>query len=256
MSPTALRALGVVAALQALLRVGPVIIQFLGGRGLPTPGTLNEPAVALGVISRSPEVEAVAGFICATGVAQVFIVLALAHQLTPAEPLPRSTPANQLSVPFGLIAASLLMIDGALGITALPQLARLDIHQSAVDGAYLAILGIRNGIDRVIPLTLGIWALITSTVAWRRRRLPRPLTITGLLLGVTGIAGVVLPVAALASLVMAVVWTAGFAGALLRNAARPNSTPPAAHPRRRHPGLPGDRPGTDRSTDRSLGPAG
>lgn len=227
MSPTALRAMGVVAAVQALLRIGPLIIQLLGGRGLPTPGTLNKPATALGIISRSPEVEAVAALICATGVAQVFIVFALSDRLTLAEPstAPR---IHHVSIPFGLIAGGFLMIDGALGITALPQLAHLDIHRSAVDGAYLAILGIRNGIDRVIPLTLGIWALITSTVAWRHRQLPRPLTITGLLLGVSGIAGAVLPAAALASLVIAIVWTAGFAGELFWSAARARSTPRAS----------------------------
>lgn len=210
------------AAAQALLRVGPLIIQLLGGRGLPSPGTLNEPVVALSVIRRSTEVETVAGLICATGVAQVYIVLALADRLRTA-----AVHVYQLGVPFGLIAASFLMIDGALGITALPQLAHLDTHQSAVDGAYLAILGIRNGIDRVIPLTLGIWALMTSIVAWRHRQLPRTLAFTGFLLGTTGIAGAVLPAAALASLVIAIVWTAGFAGELFRDAAHAQSAPPA-----------------------------
>ena len=228
MSPAALRAMGAVAAVQALLRLGPLIIQFLGGRGLPTPGTVNQPTVALGIISRSPEVEAVAALIFATGVAQVFIVLALTDLLTPVESASTTQPILQLSVPFGLIASSFLMIDGALGITALPQLAHLDSHQSSVDGAYLAILGIRNGIDRVIPLTLGIWALITSTVAWRHEQLSRPLTITGLLLGITGIAGAALPAAALASLVIAILWTARFAGELFRDAAQAHSTPRAS----------------------------
>lgn len=216
-----LRAVGLIAAVQTLLRIGPLIIQLLGGRGLPTPGTFNDPVHALTIISRSPEVMIVAGLLCASGVTQIFIVLALTDRLA------RTAPQwARLSSPFGIIAASFLMIDGALGITALPQLAHLDVHQSAVDGAYLAILGIRNGIDRVIPLTLGIWALTTNLVARRDQHLPRILTTIGFLLGLTGIAGAVLPAAALASLLLAALWTAGFAAVLLRESARAKSAPP------------------------------
>jgi hypothetical protein len=81
----------------------------------------------------------------------VFVVLALADRLKKNAPQWVS-----LTVAFGIINASFLMFDGALGITALPQPAHVDVRQPMVDGAYLATLAMRNGIDRVIPLTLGI----------------------------------------------------------------------------------------------------
>lgn len=196
------RAVGAVAGVQALLRIAPVVIQAVGGRGLPAPGSYNDPGRALQIIGSSPEVPIVAGLICATGVTQVFIVLALADRV------PRWA---RVSVPFGIIAAGFLMVDGAIGMAALPQLAHLAGHQDAADGAYLAILGIRNGIDRVIPLTTGCWALATALPAWRHHGLPRTLAATGILLGGTGIAGAVLPAAGLASLILAILWTAGLA---------------------------------------------
>ena len=216
MTRTALRAVGLVAAVQALLRIGPLAIQAAGGRGLPVPGSFNDPAHALAIIRESPEVMIVAGFICATGVTQVAIVLGLTRRLTGTAPL-----WARVSMPFGIIAAAFLMIDGALGIAALPQLAHLDIRGSAADGAYLAILAIRNGIDRVIPLTLGIWALATNIPAWHYRQLPRTLALTGLLLGLAGVAGAILPAAGLASLVLALLWTSGLAIAMYRGSAAP-----------------------------------
>lgn len=219
----ALQAVGLIAAVQTILRIGPLIIQAIGGRGLPTPGSFNDPAHALTIIRESPEVMIVAGLIFGTGITQVFIVLALADRLADAAPH-----WTRLSTPFGIIAASFLMIDGALGIAALPQLAHLDVHQNAVDGAYLATLGIRNGIDRVIPLTLGIWALATNVAAWHHRRLPPALTVIGLLLGLTGITGALLPAAAIASLVLAIPWTAGFAIVLFGSTAGTGITLDAA----------------------------
>ena len=216
MPRTALLAVSLAAAVQALLRIGPLVIQAAGGRGLPVPGSLNDPAHALAIIRESPEVVIVAGFICATGVTQVIIVLAITSRLAGTAPQ-----WAQVSMPFGIIAAAFLMIDGALGIAALPQLAHLDIHNGATDGAYLAILAIRNGIDRVILLTLGIWALTTNAPAWHHRQLPRTLALTGLLLGLTGITGAVLPAAGLASLILALLWTSGLAVTLYRYSGTP-----------------------------------
>ncbi|HEX5120868.1 MAG TPA: hypothetical protein VFW65_37270 [Pseudonocardiaceae bacterium] len=204
------RAIGLIAAVQAVLRIGPLIIEAIGGRGLPTPGSFNAPAQALATIRHSPEVMIVAGLICATGVLQVFIVLAAADRLADTAPQ-----WARFSMPFGIAAASFLMIDGALGMTALSQLAHVTVNQNAVDGAYLAVLGVRNGIDRVIPLTLGLWAMGTNVPAWRYHLLPRTLAAIGSLLGLTGIIGSVAPAAGLASLVLAIAWTAGFAIVLL-----------------------------------------
>jgi hypothetical protein len=205
------RANGLAAGAQALLWMAPIGIFVIGGRGLPTPGSFNDPATALSIIRASPDVTIVAGFICAIGVAEVFVVLAAADRLE--ECAPKWT---RLSVAFGIIAASFLMIDGALGMAALPRLAQMEVHQQMVDGAYLATLGFRSGIDRVIPLTLGLWALTSSWPAWQHRRLPRPLTVGGLLLGLVGVAGAVLPVAGLATLTLIPLWTAGFAIVLFR----------------------------------------
>jgi hypothetical protein len=227
---TTLRAVSLIAAVQTLLRIGPLIIQGIGGRGLPTPGSFNDPAHALAIIRQSPELMIVAGLICATGVTQVFIVQALADRLADT-----ASQWARLSMPFGIAAASFLMIDGALGIAALPQLAHLDVHQNAVDGAYLATLGIRNGIDRVIPLTMGIWALGTNVPAWRHQQLPRTLAAIGFLLGLTGIVGSALPAAGLASLVLAIPWTAGFAIVLLHGNSPPTRTAAAAAGRCRRP---------------------
>lgn len=197
--------IGMVAAIQVLLRIAPLVVEALGGGGLPRPGSLNDPAQALATLRTSLAVPVVAGLICATGVTQVILVLALADRIRD------HTGYARISTVFGVIAASFLLIDGALGMTALPQLAQLDVHQNMVDGAYLATLGIRDGIDRVIPLTLGIWALAAHWPAWRHRLLPRRVALAGLLLGITGIAGVAFPAAGLASLVLAIVWTVLFA---------------------------------------------
>lgn len=211
--PTAALTVGVVAAIQAAMRIAPLAIQALGGHGLPAPGSLNDPASALTVLRDSPDVPIIAGLICATGVTQVIVVLAVADRIR------RQAPeCARLSTVFGMIAAGFLLIDGALGMAALPQLAHWDGHQAAVDGAYLATLGVRNGIDRVIPLALGLWSLTAHWPAWRHRLLPRPLTVVGLLLGITGVAGAVLPVAGLAGLILAMVWTIGFAAVRLREA--------------------------------------
>jgi hypothetical protein len=207
---------GIVASLLALLRAAPIGVLAIGGRGLPTPGSLNDPGRALTSIGASPDITIVAAMICATGVVQVFVVLALAERLSG-----RAPRWNHLSVTFGVVSASFLMIDGALGMTALPQLAHLDAHQAAVDGAYLATLGMRNGIDRVIPLTLGIWALTAHWPAWQHRDLPRQLVVLGLLLGAAGVIGAALPAAGTASVVLATLWAAGFALLALRRTDHP-----------------------------------
>lgn len=208
---------GAAAVLLALLRAAPLAIEAAGGRGLPSPGSLNEPAQALTRIAGSPDLTVVAVTICATGVVQVMVVLALWERLGH----PRRW--NQLSVTFGVVSAGFLMIDGALGMTALPQLAQLDPRQAAVQGAYLAALGLRNGIDRVIPLTLGIWALTAHLPALRRRTLARPVVLLGLVLGGTGVAGAVLPAAGTASVFVATLWAGAFAILLLRPASQVQS---------------------------------
>lgn len=43
---------------------------------------------------------------------------------------------------------------GPVGIAALLQYARLNVHTSAADAAYLATLAVRNGMHRVIPLPI------------------------------------------------------------------------------------------------------
>jgi hypothetical protein len=222
---TNLRVNAAIAGVQALLRVGPIVVLAIGGQGLPQPDSFNDPAHALAIIGSSPAVVIVAGLICATGVGQVFVVLALAERLKQSEHRWVS-----LSVAFGITSASFLMFDGALGITALPQLAHMDVRQPMVDGAYLATLGVRNGIDRVIPLTLGFWALTAHSPAWQHRRLPRVLTATGLALGTVGVVGVVLPAAGLASLILAIGWTAGFAIVLLRESGNPRTNGNALAP--------------------------
>jgi hypothetical protein len=209
---SAVRVSGWIAALQVVLRIGPLVVEAVGGQGLPSPGSFNDPQHALAILRTSPDVPIVAALICATGVTEVIVVLALADRIGRGAPQ-----AARLSTIFGLIAATFLMFDGALGMTALPQLAHLNGEQSMAGGAYLAILGVRNGIDRVIPLALGLWALFAHWPAWRDRLLPRPVVVLGLLVGVAGVVGAVLPAAAAADLVLAIAWTAVFAVVLLRS---------------------------------------
>jgi hypothetical protein len=208
---TTQRASGLVAAVQALLWLAPIVILATGGHGIPSPGSVNDPSHALAVIKASPDIAIVTTLMCTTGALQVFVVLALTDRL-------KGSPARwtRLSEAFGLIAAGFLMIDGALGMAALPQLAHLHVHPDLADAAYLATVGVRNGIDRVISLTLGMWALTANWAALRQRRLSRPLTVLGLLVGVTGIAGALIPAAGSASIVLVLVWTLGFATVLLR----------------------------------------
>lgn len=205
---TSQRAGGLVAGVQALLWAAPVTILATGGHGVPSPGSANDPSHALAVIKASPDIRIVTTLICATGAAQVFVVLALADRLTGR--------AARISSAFGIIAAALLMIDGAVGMAALPQLAHLDVRPDIADAAYLATVGVRNGIDRVISLALGTWALTANWTAMRRRRLPRPLAVFGVLVGVTGIAGTLVPAAGTVGITLLLVWTLGFATVLLR----------------------------------------
>jgi hypothetical protein len=206
------RADGLVAGVQALLWSAPIIILATGGHGIPAPGSVNDPVHALAVIKASPDIAIVTTLMCTTGAAQVFVVLALADRLTSSP-----TRLTRLSTAFGIIAAAFLMIDGALGLATLPQLAHLDVRPDLADAAYLATVGVRNGIDRVISLTLGTWALTANWAAMRQQRLPRPLTALGLLVGVAGIAGTLVPAAGTATIVLLLVWTLGFATVLLRN---------------------------------------
>ncbi|HEX3785953.1 MAG TPA: hypothetical protein VHX38_40395 [Pseudonocardiaceae bacterium] len=208
---TSQRAYGLVAGVQALLWAAPIIVLATGGDGIPSPGSLNDPSHALAVIAASPDIAIVTTVMCTTGAAQVVVVLALADRLT-------SGPARltRISTAFGIIAAAFLMIDGALGMAALPQLAHLAVRPDLADAGYLATVGIRNGIDRVISLTLGMWALTANWAALRRQRLSRSLAALGLLVGVTGIVGTLVPAAGTASIILLLVWTFGFAGVLLR----------------------------------------
>jgi hypothetical protein len=140
------RADGLIAGVQALLWLAPIVILATGGHGIPAPGSVNDPSHALAVIKASPDIAIVTTLMCTTGAAQVFVVLALAGRLA-------DSPARltRLSETFGIIGAAFLMIDGALGLAALPQLAHLDVRPDLADAAYLATVGVRNGIDRVIP---------------------------------------------------------------------------------------------------------
>ena len=208
------RADGLVAGVQALLWAAPIAILATGGHGIPSPGSVNDPSRALAVIGASPDIAIVTTLMCVTGVAQVFVVLALADRLGSAARLTR------ISTTFGIVAAAFLMIDGALGMAALPQLAHLAVRSDLADAAYLATVGVRNGIDRVISLALGIWALTANWAAIRRHRLPHPVAVLGLLVGGTGIAGTLVPAAGTASIVSLLVWTLGFATVSLRKPAR------------------------------------
>jgi hypothetical protein len=196
----------ILAGLLALLWAAPAGILVAGGGALPAPGSLNDPVRALPAIAASPALTVVAALILATGAVQVFVVIAVDARLAG-----RSRRRRQLAVAFGVVSGSFLMLDGALGVTALPQLAHLNAGQAAVDGAYLATLGMRNGIDRVIPLTLGLWALTSHWPAGRGEDLPRPLTILGMLLGAAGVAGAALPAAGTASVLLAILWAGAFA---------------------------------------------
>jgi hypothetical protein len=202
---------GLVAGVQALLWLAPIAVLATGGHGIPSPGSVNDPSRALAVIAASPDVTIVTTAMCATGAAQVFVVLALADLLGGSP-----TRWSSVSAVFGIIAAAFLMIDGALGMAALPQLAHLAVRPDLADAAYLATVGVRNGIDRVISLTLGIWALAANWSAVRHRRLPRPLAVLGLLVGVAGVLGAVVPAAGTATVILLLVWTLGFATVLLR----------------------------------------
>jgi hypothetical protein len=205
------RADGPLAVLLALLWAAPVGVLVAGGGGLPTPGSFNDPVRALTAIGASPDLTIVSAMIFATGVVQVFVVVALDDRLAG-----HARRGQHLGVVFGVISASFLMLDGALGVTALSQIAHLDARQASVAAAYLTMLGLRNTIDRVIPLTLGLWALAVHWPAWRRRNLPRPVVILGLLLGATGVAGAALPAAGTASVLLAALWAAAFAVLALR----------------------------------------
>jgi hypothetical protein len=208
---TTQRVSGLIAAAQALLWLAPIVILATGGHGVPSPGSANDPSHALAVIKASPDIAIVTTLMCTTGALQVFVVLALADRLSAS-----AAGWTRLGEAFGIIAAGFLMIDGALGMAALPQLAHLDVRPDLADAAYLATVGVRNGIDRVISLTLGIWALTANWAGIRRRRLPRSLAMLGLLVGVSGIAGTLVPAAGTASITLLLVWTLGFATVLLR----------------------------------------
>jgi hypothetical protein len=207
------RASGLVAGVQGLLWLAPIVILATGGHGIPAPGSVNDPARALAVIRASPDIAIVTSLMCTTGAAQVFVVLALTGRLS-------GSPARwtRLSEVFGIIAAGFLMIDGALGMAALPQLAHPGMRPDLAEAAYLATVGVRNGIDRVISLTLGIWALTANWAGIRHRRLPRPLAVPGVLAGAAGVAGTLVPAAGSASIILLLVWTFGFAAVLLREA--------------------------------------
>jgi hypothetical protein len=209
---TSHRADGLVAGVQALLWAAPIIILATGGHGIPTPGSVNDPSLALAAIKASPDIAIVTTLMCTTGAAQVFVVLALADRLTGSPPR-----LTRISTAFGIVAAAFLMIDGALGLAVLPRLAHLAVRPDLADAGYLATVGVRNGIDRVISLTLGTWALTANWAALRQLRLPRPLAVLGLLVGGTGIVGTLVPVAGTAAIVLLLAWTLGFATVLLRN---------------------------------------
>lgn len=208
---TTQRISGLIAAAQALLWLAPIVILATGGHGVPSPGSVNDPSHALAVIKASPDIAIVTTLMCTTGALQVFVVLALADRLGAS-----AAGWTRLSETFGIIAAGFLMIDGALGMAALPQLAHLDVRPDLADAAYLATVGVRNGIDRVISLTLGIWALTANWAGIRQRRLPRSLAMLGLLVGVSGIVGTLVPAAGTASITLLLAWALGFATVLLR----------------------------------------
>jgi len=203
---------GILAVLLALLWAAPVGILAAGGGGLPTPGSFNDPVLAITAIGASPNLTIVSALIFSSGVALVFLVVALDERL-----MGGAHRARRLGVIFGVICASFLMLDGALGVTALAQIAHMDAHQASVDAAYLTTLGLRNAIDRVIPLTLGLWALTVHWPARRRSDLPRPLMVLGMLLGATGVVGSALPAAGTASVPLAALWAAAYAISVLRH---------------------------------------
>lgn len=208
---TPLRSDGILATLLALLWAAPAGVLAAGGGGLPAPGSFNDPERAIGAIAASSDLTIVSALIFSTGVVLVFLVVALDERLASG-----AHRARRLGVIFGVVCASFLMLDGALGVTALTQIAHLDAGRASVDAAYLTTIGLRNAIDRVIPLTLGLWALAVHWPARRGRDLPRPVVVLGLLLGVTGLAGSALPAAGTASVPLAALWAAAYAVSALR----------------------------------------
>jgi hypothetical protein len=58
------RADGLVAGVQALLWLAPIIILATGGHGIPSPGSVSDPSHALAVIKASPDIAIVTTLMC------------------------------------------------------------------------------------------------------------------------------------------------------------------------------------------------
>jgi hypothetical protein len=209
---------GMGALLQALYFVWILAFVFavLPAQGFTTPETLTDPVKGLTSWANSPALYwfSFADLIFAAGLA--LTAFALYAQL-------RSKEVNgmQLGTVAGVVAVPLFLATGMTAIVGIPQIIKMYAHDlNGASAAYAAVNALNSGLGFAAVFAYGWWLGFVNWNALRTGALPKPLAITGLVLGAACILFFAIQLLAPITLVLGLVWSSWLGVVLLRSARR------------------------------------
>jgi hypothetical protein len=206
---------GVAALIQAALFLITLIFVFaiLPSQGLASPEAFNDPARALASAVQSPMLALFNWLDVAFAVTTVIIVLTLHERLQADAPI-----LTRLATTAGLTAAILLLLLGMIGFSAVTELARISVQNTAgAQTAYIAVNALINSLRPANTFAYGWWVLLVSWVALQARSaLPKPLSYFGIIFGLMGIITFAVPLLGFLGIIVGLLWFGWLGMTLLR----------------------------------------
>jgi hypothetical protein len=189
-----------------------LIFGLLPGQGITDPSTQGNPAVVLTSAARSPVLPLLNWLDVPFAVTTMVLVLAMHERLQAGGGI-----HIRLASVSGLAAAVILLILGAVGYSAIRQLA--DVYgqnQAGASSAYLGIYALTTSLQAASIFAYGWWLLLVSWVDLSQNTLPRLLDYLGIVYGLMGILAFALPILGFLGILVGIIWFGWLGIRLLR----------------------------------------
>ena len=206
---------GLAAITQAILFLAILIFIFvvLPSVGLAGPEAFNNPELVLASAVQSPALALFHWLDVAFAITTVIIVLVVHERLQASSPT-----LIRFATTAGLAAAVLLLLLGMVEFSAVSELARLSVQNSAdAKTAFIAVNAVINSLRSAHTFAYGWLILLVSWVALQSGgTLPKPLSYLGLLFGIMGILTFAVPLFGFLGIIVGLIWFGWLGMVLLR----------------------------------------
>jgi hypothetical protein len=188
------------------------IFGLLPGQGITDPSALGDPAVVLASAARSPVVPLLNWLDVPFSVTTMVLVLVMYERLHAGGGI-----HIRLASVSGLAAAVILLILGAVGYSAVQQLAGLyGKDQAGASAGYLGLYALTSALQIANVFAYGWWLLLVSWSDLSQHTLPRILDYLGVVYGLIGILAFAFPVLGFVGILVGIIWFGWLGIRLLR----------------------------------------